>query len=511
MSSDFNNDDILRLLKLVLAEPDPTLARLCVQVADYVGAPVASVAHLVELPPHATRTSAMHALVELTGYGSIDLALRLAGHPDPALRFAALESLEDVDDPRVSPALRSLPSDPDPEVQRTLERVCASLDYLDVRRRVPERPHLLTVGESPLARLLVGKVRANELSHARLMRNSDITAVRESAQRYLDARFTDALATWRSNPTVEALMLLENLGDPRVVPYLEEEGLSPDATIGAAQIEVLRSLGDDSAVNVLIKWLAAPTSLESRIWRALADSRDVARPQVARILPALGVERRVRAARIVDARWPEPILLTLLNDSNVEVRLAAVTAISFKLDRHDFVDTQIANAVTALLAGVIARANVQSADDARVSEAARLGMAKVASLGYAQSVIDALDTVLTAKNATHDLLLQIREDLKLHRRAVEARSNLKGVWSLSVSDAPDGENDEQERQHTVTDRVSFSVTSPLAVAPAEIFTLSVWSHTDDQREEVLDRAQRELGQAIRVASRGPSRYLATRC
>ena len=59
MPCDFNDDDVLHLLELVLAEPDPTLARLCVQVADYLGVPVASVANRVELPPRATKASAV--------------------------------------------------------------------------------------------------------------------------------------------------------------------------------------------------------------------------------------------------------------------------------------------------------------------------------------------------------------------------------------------------------------------------------------------------------------------
>ena len=107
--SDFRDANVLRLLELVLAEPDPALARLCVQVADRLNITVASVADRLELPQHATPTSAMHALAELCGYGCVDLALRLAGHWDPTVRAAAIEALEDIDDPRVRTAFGKAP------------------------------------------------------------------------------------------------------------------------------------------------------------------------------------------------------------------------------------------------------------------------------------------------------------------------------------------------------------------------------------------------------------------
>ena len=495
MPSDFNDDDVLHLLELVLAEPDPTLARLCVQVADYVGAPVASVADRVKLPPHATRTSAMHALVELCGYGCVDLALRLVVHTKPALCLAALESLEDVDDARITPALLSLPPEPDPEVQRTLDRIRASLACLDVRRRVPERPGPLTVSEARLARLLVGRVPTVEIPHACAMRTSEIAAVRKSAQACVDDCVAKVLATLKCKPTVEALTLLQSLNDSRAVAYLQDAGLSPDQTIGAAQVKVLGSLRDEGAVKLLINWLAEPSGLESLIWQALVGLGQVASPHVISVLPTLDVEKRVVAARMVAAWWPQQLLLALLNDASVEVRLAAVTTISEP--RPEELSSTNASVAAVLLVGVIARSHRQSADEGRVCKAARVGIETIDKLGFRAEVIEALDAALrTADIANADLLLHIRENLK----SLQPVRHREGILKRC---APVDLGDEEEQSPKITDHVSFSVTSPLAVAPDDTFTLGVWAHSDGQRQEVLTRAQWELGRAVRVASRGP--------
>lgn len=107
---------------------------------------------------------------------------------------------------------------------------------------------------------------------------------------------------------------------------------------------------------------------------------------------------------------------------------------------------------------------------------------------------------LTVENATRDLLIEIRKEVE-----PSPRPNRTALWedSISLCVAGHGKGDEEEERHVVTDHVSFSVTSPLAVAPADIFTLSVLAHSDDQWGEVLARAQREQAQAVRVASRGP--------
>jgi hypothetical protein len=469
MSSDLAQADVIRLLELVLGEPDPELARLCVQVADRVDVSVASVADLIELPAHATRTGVVDALTELCGYGCVDLALRLTRHSSPTLRVAAMQSLEGIDDPRIARALRTAPDDPEPEVQRILEQVRASLDRSDVPRRVPQKPTALTVSEAPVARLLVGKVQSTDIPQVRELRSSALATVRQAAQRWLDRRAINLIATLRTTPSVEALKALEDLRDSRAVRYLETAGLHTNPDIGAAQTHLLGSLRKEAAVKVLLKWLAQPSGLESTLWRGLVDSGLVAVPLVIGVLPTLCVGTRLTGARLVGPDWPRAILLKLLDDPSRQVRLATVTTLASTFDRpHSVTDAQM---VIELLAGVAAGANAQSADDQHIAEVARRGVTagKQKPSSYAQSRLgELLDGVLNAEKPptlTHGY-----------------------DWSGRI---------------VTPDRISFTVTSPLTVAPAEIFVLSVWAHTEGQRDAVLSHARREQGRAVRVASRGP--------
>ena len=310
--SDFRDADVLRLLELVLAEPDPALARLCVQVADRLNITVASVADRLELPQHATPTSAMHALAELCGYGCVDLALRLAGHWDPTVRAAAIEALEDIDDPRVRTALGKAPPDSDPDVRRVLDRVRSRLDLGDVQRRAPTKPPWLTVSEAPVARLLVGRVPDAEIPNVLALRRSSIAAVREAAERYADQRFNNVLASLKSNPTMEGLKLLERLTHPGAVAYLDEVGLSGDLRIGEVQVDILRNLRTRSAARVLLKWLQETSHQDSHIWWSLAFSGDEAVSEIVGVLPTLAIGKRRSAAALVDIRWPRELVNALL-------------------------------------------------------------------------------------------------------------------------------------------------------------------------------------------------------
>ena len=126
-------------------------------------------------------------------------------------------------------------------------------------------------------------------------------------------------------------------------------------------------------------------------------------------------------------------------------------------------------------------------------------MATRARERFARGTSDIVDSAAEATvGPTRHLLLQIRQGIgePPSRRSEDDEAVLNADASpRSSEDAP--------KSPRITDRVSFSVTSPLTIVPTEPFVLGVWAHLDHQREEMLNRARHEQGEKLRVASRGP--------
>jgi hypothetical protein len=59
-----------------------------------------------------------------------------------------------------------------------------------------------------------------------------------------------------------------------------------------------------------------------------------------------------------------------------------------------------------------------------------------------------------------------------------------------------------ELPRPLTDKVSFSLTAPATLVPGSAYSLNVWMHLEQQRQEVLERARQALGgEAFRVQSK----------
>jgi hypothetical protein len=123
--------------------------------------------------------------------------------------------------------------------------------------------------------------------------------------------------------------------------------------------------------------------------------------------------------------------------------------------------------------------------------------------------IRALDDVLTSKeNVAWESLFELREELKslvLEREAERdtTYTQFGGASARACIETNVEKPLVEDDRNKVTGRVSFSVTSPLAIAPADVFPLGVWVHSDDQRAIVLRRAQDEGWRNVRIATRGP--------
>ena len=529
-SGPFSREEVQTLLEIALLHPVLDLSRFVLNGVLTSGDASNLLADAIARK--AVDADISQILSAVLKYGHLDVIVSLLRHERSDVRRTTAVSLRWVWDTRVvDPLLECSTSDVDDQVRAAARR---ALDTIPKSAKQGSTLPLPSPSPSDLAlaRRIIEWSRDGGTDDivAALNDRTLSPALRRLLCSILMTRTTDELITaiggLKAPLKEEFIANLGRRGDPRVIPFLEGQFDTGDASAIMAVGRALEELGGAASLRALVN--------------ALGHGDYRVQDAVQFVLPKFGKAGIDALVQIVEsgpqpARLPAIEVLAKFHDLTAFAAIARVAATPSDQHRSLAVRKLVRfsnSRSTAIFADAL------RSDDASVRQEAARALASQRSIAALQVVAAALmSDVTAAADAAIDGLKYERWPEAWIRQWIEdspepARSRLQAAlrsWEsppvggafASLPDLSAGSErpayrmappDTAVRQPRPIDSlppfdlVRFSAIAPATVKPGSSFVIELWAHLEELADQVATRAREaRAGQPIHISSRGPLR------